>query len=473
MSGRRHFSAWRCGSTAVVLAICALAQVAAAQSRPNIVFVVTDDLRWDTLGIAGHPIIKTPSIDRIGREGMAAENFFVTTPLCSPSRANFLTGRYAHAHRIINNDKNGLAGISHTLMSWPRLLRESGYESAFIGKWHMGFDDTRRPGFDHWISFKAQGLFIDGVVNENGIRRQLSGYMTDYLNREAAKFIRKKREKPFLLYVSQKAVHRPFLPAKRHENLYSDAKLKFPEPAPGDLEGKPAVTRERKGVDLLRLEGHTPEPQESRRGRGEDPESIVLDQLRCMASIDEGVGMIFDALEDVGKLDETVVIFTSDNGFLMGEHGQFNSKRWAYEESIRIPFVMRYPPLIEPNSKPKQLLLNIDVAPTMLELAGVSTPDPIHGESFVPVLKNNNAPGRESFLAEYFVEANSPYFAHWQAVRTKDWKYIHYPALPGMDEVYDLANDPRELRNLISDAAQASRRAMLEQTRLQLLDETR
>ena len=457
----------------VLLLIAGMACSGLAQSRPNFVFVLTDDLRWDTLGVAGHPIIKTPNIDRVAREGMLAENFFVTTPLCSPSRASFLTGRYAHAHRIINNDKNGLAGISHTLMSWPRLLRESGYETAFIGKWHMGFDDTRRPGFDHWISFKAQGLFIDGVVNDNGIRHQLSGYMTDYLNAEAAKFVRQRREKPFVLYLSQKAVHRPYLPAKRHENLYQGARLEFPKALPGDLEGKPAVTREKIPVDLLRLEGHTPEPQETRRGRGEDTTSIVLDQLRCMASIDEGVGMLFEALEETGKLDETVVIFTSDNGFLMGEHGQFNQKRWAYEESIRIPFVMRYPPLIRPGTKRDQLLLNIDVAPTMLELAEVSAPDPIHGDSFVDVLKDGGQPGRESFLAEYFVEANSPYYAHWQAVRTKQWKYIHFPALNGMDELYDLRADPGELRNLIGEASLAAERAKLKKALSSLLDETK
>ena len=333
----------------------------------------------------------------------------------------------------------------------------------------MGFDDTRRPGFDHWISFKAQGLFIDGVVNENGIRHQLTGYMTDYLNQEAANFIRKERDKPFVLYLSQKAVHRPFLPAKRHENLYADAKPEIPDIVPGDLAGKPAMRLPRKRVDVLRLEGHTPEPQESRRGRGEDPESIILDQLRSMASIDEGVGMIFDALEDIGKLDETVVIFTSDNGFLMGEHGQFNAKRWAYEDSILIPFVMRYPPLIKAGTKLSQLLLNIDVAPTMLELAGAEAPDPIHGESFVPVLRDPSASGRDSFLAEYFVEVVGS-VPHWQAVRTKRWKFIHYPTLSGMDELYDLASDPGEVRNVI--AADKPRRDELHALLERLLEQT-
>ena len=354
-------------------------------------------------------------------------------------------------------------------MSWPRILRESGYETAFIGKWHMGFDDTRRPGFDHWVSFKAQGLYIDGVVNENGTRRQLTGYMTDYLNQEAADFIRKKRDKPFVVYLSQKAVHRPFLPAERHESLYANAKPKIADAVAGDLDGKPAMRLLRKRVDVLRLEGHTPEPQESRRGRGEDPDSIVLDQMRSMASIDEGVGMIFDALEEVGKLDETVVIFTSDNGFLMGEHGQFNAKRWAYEDSILIPFVMRYPPLIKAGSQLPQLLLNVDVAPTVLELADAAAPDPIHGQSFVPALRDPSVPGRDSFLAEYFVEVVGS-VPHWQAVRTKRWKLIHYPTLPGMDEIYDLVADPGEIRNVI--ASEEARSKELHQLRERLLAET-
>ena len=192
--------------------------------RPNIVFVITDDLRFDGLACTGHAFARTPNLDRVAREGVSFTNFFTAVPLCSPSRASFLTGLYPHQHRIINNDKHGLGEISHTLVTFPRVLRESGYETAFIGKWHMGFDDSRRPGFDHWISFHAQGLYIDPVVNVDDRREQLRGYMTDFLNERAAKFIARPRRQPFLLYVSHKAVHYPYLPAARHDKLYAEAK---------------------------------------------------------------------------------------------------------------------------------------------------------------------------------------------------------------------------------------------------------
>lgn len=421
-----------------------------SQNLPNIIFILVDDMRWDQLGLTGHPFAKTPNLDRIGREGMNFQNAFVCTPLCSPSRASFLTGQYPHKHRIINNDRNGLSFISHKLVTFPQQLRRLGYETAYIGKWHMGDDDTRRPGFDHWISFRAQGLFLDPVVNVNGQRRQYTGYMTDLLNQWAKEFVEKQHEKPFLLYLSHKAVHSPFIPAERHKNLYAEQKYVPPESANDPLDGKPALKRQVPPVDVLRIPGATPEPGEPRYGRSRRRNDIFLDHLRCLASVDEGVGMLFDALERTDQLDNTLIIFSSDNGFLFGEHGEFMNKRVAYEESIRVPLLMRYPKLIQPGSTRDQLALNVDLAPTLYDLVGLEPPIKMHGVSLLPVLKDSTARLRTEFLAEHFLEKISPRHAAWQCVRGERWKYIHYPDLQGMDELYDLQADPREMKNLIN-----------------------
>lgn len=421
--------------------------------RPNIIFIITDDQRWDSLGVTGHRHAKTPNIDRLAREGALFSNFFTTTPLCSPSRASFLTGQYAHAHKITNNDRLGLDAISHTLPTFPRRLREAGYETAFIGKWHMGLDDSRRPGFDHWISFKGQGIYLDPVVNVDGRPRQLDGHMTDWLNRWALEFVRRPHRKPFLLYLSHKALHTPYLPAKRHESLYAGARYVAPPSAADDMSGKPVLRRQVEPVDWATLEGVAPEPPESRRGRGTDRDSVVRDQLRTLAGVDEGVGELLRALGRAGQLDNTVVVYTSDNGYLLGEHGQFDNKRFAYEESIRVPLIVRYPKRVAAGTQVDALALNIDVAPTLLELAGAEPLEKVHGRSLLPLLAGRAEGWRESFLAEYFLEKVAPRAPAWQAVRTLRWKYIHYPELEGMDELYDLGADPAEMRNIFKDPA--------------------
>ncbi len=429
---------------------------AARPRRPNIIFIITDDQRWDSLGVTGHPFAETPNIDRLAREGALFSNFFTTTPLCSPSRASFLTGQYAHAHKVTNNDRVGLDVISHTLQTFPRRLREAGYETAFVGKWHMGLDDSRRPGFDTWISFKGQGIYLDPVVNVDGRPRQLDGYMTDWLNRWALEFVERPHRKPFLLYLSHKAVHTPYLPAKRHESLYAGARYVPPPSADEDLSGKAVLRRAVEPVEWATLEGVAPEPPESRRGRGTDRDSVVRDQLRTLAAVDEGVGALLRALKRKGQLDNTVVVYTSDNGYLLGEHGQFDNKRFAYEESIRVPLLIRYPRLIAPGTRVEALALNIDVAPTLLELAGAEPLEKVHGRSLLPLLGGRAEGWRESFLAEYFLEKVAPRAPAWEAARGARWKLIHYTELEGMDELYDLASDPHEMRNLIADPASQS-----------------
>lgn len=412
-----------------------------ATDRPNIVFILMDDLRWDALGCTGHPVAQTPHIDRIAKEGALFKNFFVTLPLCSPSRASFLTGQYAHTHGVTNNADHSV--LSHQLMTFPRLLQRAGYETAYVGKWHMGADDSPRPGFDRWVSFKGQGVYHDPMLNIDGEPARATGYMSDILSEHAVRFIRAGHKKPFLLYLSHKAVHGPFTPAERHKDLYSDAKLKPPVSFNDTLDGKPALTR--------RVEGPRSQPPNRAVNRSaEDYGALERNQLRMMASVDEGVGRILEALEATRQLDNTMVIFTSDNGFFWSEHG-LGDKRWAYEESIRDPLLIRYPKLIKAGTTLDPFVLNIDIAPTLLDLAGAEIPKSIEGRSILPLIKKPGSRWRTSFFAEYFQEKQYPRVPTWQAVRTAQWKYIHYPDLDGMDELYDLKTDPHELKNLIAE----------------------
>ena len=197
-----------------------LVGIAATSPRPNIIFILVDGLRWDGLGCTGHPFVKTPNIDRIGREGVLFKNFFVSIPLCSPSRGSFLTGQYAHTHGVIDNGDH--SALSHKLVTFPRLLHDAGYETAYVGKWHMGTDDSPRPGFDRWVSFKGQGTYEDPTINVDGQASKVTGYMTDILNEHALNFVKAEHKKPFVLYLAHKAVHGPFTPAERHKDLYSD-----------------------------------------------------------------------------------------------------------------------------------------------------------------------------------------------------------------------------------------------------------
>jgi len=407
------------------------------EPRPNFVFILIDDLRFDALGCVGHPFVKTPNIDRIAREGATFTNAFVTTPLCSPSRASYLTGRYVRSHKVLGNGDN--AALSHQLVTWPRLLHDAGYETGYAGKWHMGMDDSPRPGFDRWVSFRGQGVFDDPPLNVDGQRIQAKGYMTDLLTDYTVEFLRKPRTKPFVAYLAHKAVHGPFTPAARHKTLFSNETIVRSANAKDNLEGKPALQRKVDGVPAVTTEAV-----------GSNDE-LIRNQLRCLTAIDEGIGRILKTLEETKQLDNTLVVFTSDNGYFWGEH-HLGDKRWAYEESLRIPLFMRYPKRIKAGSKISQMVMNVDMAPTMLELGGASTPADVQGRSVAPLFKGSVRNWRTSFLSEYFEEPQQKRTPSWQAVRNQQWKYVHYTGLEGMDELYDLKKDAGEMKNLINDA---------------------
>ncbi len=432
---------------------CAL-QAADASVPPNMIVILVDDMRWDDLGCAGHPFSKTPHMDRIATEGARFLNAFATTPLCSPSRACLLTGLYAHAHGITDNTER--SAQSHKLVTFPQALQKAGYQTCFIGKWHMGNDDSPRTGFNHWVCLKGQGSTFNPEVNVNGSSRKETGYVTDILHRHAMKFLQQPRTKPFLLYFAHKAMHPEmtqradgsvsdpaasnFIPAERHKNLYAGATIPRRTNALAAPQGKPALQRTL--GDLPPLSPQTGSTDES-----------ILGRLRMLAAVDESLGEILRTLEKSGKLDRTLIVVTSDHGYFYGEHGLSVERRLAYEEGIRIPLLMRLPGVIQPHSTPAEVVLTLDLAPTLLEFGRTASPMPLHGRSLVPLFKDKPTAWRSDFLIEYFTDKVFPRIHQmgYQAVRSERWKLIHYTDLTGMDELYDLKSDPYEMKNLIAD----------------------
>ena len=434
-------------------------RAAAAQRRsaprPNVVFILIDDLRFDELHCTGHPFVRTPNIDRIAAEGMMFRNAFVTTPLCSPSRTSFLTGQYAHTHGIIDNTDR--SARSQELITFPLLMHRTGYETAFIGKWHMGVDDSPRPGFDRWISFKGQGTYNNPDLDVDGKHVKCSGYVTDIFTDYALDFVSARHDKPFLLFLAHKAVHPEivqsadgsvsdpnggrFIPAERHKSLYASARFPRRPNALSGPHGKPALERSIPGLSPLGPK------------TGTDDET-VRDRARMLQAVDEGLGRMFQALERTGRLDKTVLVFTSDQGYFFGEHGLSYERRLAYEESIRIPMLIRYPRLIRPDSSSDAFALNIDMAPTLLEMAGLVPTPAMQGRSLRPLFHGTPADWRRSFLVEYYSDTVLPRVRNmgYKCLRTNRWKYIHCLELEGMDELYDLRSDPYEMKNLAGDA---------------------
>jgi arylsulfatase A-like enzyme len=441
--------------------------------RPNIILVVIDDLRWDEFGAGGHPYLTTPNIDRLAREGALFSHAFHATPLCSPNRACILTGQYVARHSVFNNADR--SRLSHLLPTFPQELQRSGYVTGHVGKWHMGNDATPRPGFDYWVSFQGQGKIIDPELFENGRLQKVSGYVTDLLTDRALGFIRQQRgvQRPFFLYLAHKAVHpdaiqrndgsidlaygNRYIAAKRHADRYKDKifpRDKIAKSAVQGTVGSPMVKRflERKGSEaIVREFGAVLDPGTS--------EQSIRDRAEMVLSVDEGVGQILSELEDSRQLDKTVIMFTSDNGYFFGEHGLSVERRLPYEESIRAPLIVRYPPIAAAGSHINELVSSVDVAPTLLEFAGAKIGEQIQGRSYLHLLRTTRPrlPGRSSVLIENFSD-DQPYpwvlDDDYKAIRTDRHKLIHWIQHPEFDELYDLMIDPREERNLIDDHGQ-------------------
>ncbi len=458
-------------SALALTAATAAVQSAPAQ-RPNIVFILLDDLRWDALGCMDHPFLQTPNIDRIAEEGMIFRNAFTTISVCGPSRAGFLTGTYPQVNGVERNEQH--RDPNPSIPNMGQLMQNAGYETAFIGKWHMAHTAKPRAGFDHWISFEGQGVYTDPPLNENGRDFVKQGYMTDILNDCAVDWLNQPHEKPFMLYLSHKAVHLHFTPAERHKKQYIGAQMPEPPNWQDDLSGKPEWQRAGWTWKIMRknwlANQGSPIPAALPPGPW-DPgvTDMRLQYFQTLSAVDDSVGDIFQTLEKTGQLDNTLILFTSDNGFRIPGADRINSdKRTAHEESMRIPFLVRYPRLVKPGSESDKMILNIDLLPTLLDLAGAGIPEHVQGRSFKPLLSGQTPKDwRTSFFYEYFAESWVPGIPTVYCLRTDDWKYMMYPdikrqtelykGLQDMDELYDLKKDPNELKNLAANPEYSSK----------------
>ena len=440
--------------------VCSCSKNAAGEAPriPNIVFILIDDLRHDTFGHAGHSFIKTPHIDELAEGGLRFRNAFVTTSLCSPSRASFLTGRYMHNHKVVDNSTL----LDARIETFPQALQDAGYKTAFIGKWHMGgSSDAARPGFDHWVSFRGQGTYQhEGQrLNVNGRKVARKKYMTDELTDYAEKWLSEQSsENPFMLFLSHKGVHGLYDPAPRHRDQYRSVRFTPPATMANTAEnrtGKPMWVQDQRnswhGVEY---------PYHGR--SNQSVEEMYRHYCEMILSIDESIGRIMRTLEAKKLTTETLILFTSDGGHLWGEHGLID-KRCAYEPSIRIPLIAYWPSRIKAGEQCEALVANIDIAPTMLELAKLNIVPGMMGHSLLPLIKNPNLSNwkRSALLYEYYWEPAFPQTPTTFALRTQDYKLIQYHGVWDKDELYHIKQDPNETENLIDAADQQPRIAVM------------
>jgi len=452
-----------------------------AAQRPNILFIMPDDHAYQAISAYGSNRNQTPNIDQIAAEGMRFDRCYVTNSICSPSRATILTGQYSHKNGVPDN----YTEFDGSQVTFPKLLQAAGYQTALIGKWHLHSEPT---GFDHWDILPGHGKYYRPEFITSEGKTEFPGYVTDITTDKAIDWLRKgrDREKPFLLMVHHKAPHARWDPAAEKLSLFEDVTI--PEPATlfDDYKTRGTAARHarmrlthmnpesdlklwgKEGRTRTWLYGHmTPEERSAwkqhvdprlARFKQANPQGkektrwyyqlYIKDYLRCIASIDEGVGQLLAALEETGLADNTIVVYTSDQGFYLGEHGWFD-KRFMYEESLRTPLVVRWPGVIESGRVEERIVSNVDFAETFLDAACVDVPDEMQGRSFLPLLRGETSDDwRDSFYYQYLagVERDHRVYKH-EGVTTGSSKLISYYPLQEW-ELFDLENDPHEVNNV-------------------------
>jgi len=434
---------------------------AQSQRQPNIVFIMSDDHAAHAISAYGSKLIKTPNIDRLAAEGMKFENCFVTNSICTPSRAAILTGKYSHI--------NGVPVFNHLDTSQPLLskyMQQAGYYTGMVGKWHLGGQNPNTPeigkpaGFDYWNILPGQGAYFDPVMIEMGVRKNLKGYTTDVITDLAMNFIRNRpQNKPFFLMFHHKAPHRNWQPDEKHKRQFENFVPPLPATFDDDYKGKSDAARMATNhidADLNEtdLKMKPPEGLSAAELKKWKFTRYMQDYLACVAAVDDNVGRFLDFLDTSELRENTIVIYTSDQGFFLGEHNMFD-KRFMYEESLRMPFLVRWPARIKPGSISKEMILNVDFAPMMLDAAGARTPSDMQGRSFLPILRGEKPAGwRTSMYYRYYHPGHHNVAAHY-GVRTVRYKLIFFDKL-NQWELYDLRNDPLEMHNIYGNKENGS-----------------
>ncbi len=414
--------------------------------RRNIIFILADDHRYDMIGALGHPWLKghTPHLDRMVSQGVCFRNAFVTSSLCSPSRATVLTGRYMHQHGVTDN----FSALNPALPQFPQALQGAGYRTGFFGKWHMGgTGDEPRPGFDHWLSFRGQGEYQNPELNLNGMRQRVPGNMTDLLTQSVLRFMDESGPKPFFAYLSHKAVHAPFQAPERHARLFEN--LAAPRPRTM-LYKEDYYRRWPEWVRRRRVSRHGVD------GMMDSDEPFDVHYRRycqCLIALDESLGQILGRLEATNRLEDTLVIYMGDNGYMWGEHGLID-KRAMYEASIRIPLLAHCPALFGTAGRQvTPMALNLDIGPTILDAAGLSPLSGMQGRSLLPLGAGRTPEDwRRDFLYQYAWEQDYPYTPNIVGLRTDTHSLMNYPGTWDIPELYDIRSDPEQIDNLLAEA---------------------
>ncbi len=441
--------------------------------RPNIIFILTDDHAYGELSCYGSRILKTPNMDRLATEGARFDNCFVTNSLCAPSRATILTGAYSHINGVRGNseDPRKAEHLNPRVPTFPQLLQKAGYRTGIVGKWHLSDDPV---GFDTWRVLPGQGVYNDPEFIEQGTVRRYSGYVTDITTDMALEFLESAGDGPFCLLYQHKAPHRPFTPAPRHMGLFRDIEIPHPKTYDDDY-----ATRRIAGqaVDMrfdVSLAGDYPDLPAGLSQREKKNwifQRFVKDHHRAVVGVDEGIGRVLDYLDRHKLTEDTMVIYTTDNGFFLGEHGWYD-KRFMYEPSLRVPLLIRYPRMVRSATLASAMALNLDLAPTILNIAGLPVPGTMQGRSLSPILQGKTPPDwRQSIYYTYYenswAESKAPgatprsqlltphRVVPHRGVRTDRHKLIQYYGEGDYWELFDLKTDPDELNNIYGDPRSA------------------